>query len=309
MKPRSFFSHWLLVSLSVIVIVMTLFTYKEAVARTEGQSLPASSAPVSSSFTYQGYLTTQTGVPVTGSRTLTFRLYSASVGSTSLWVETHTSVVIDNGLFAVRLGEVAPIPASLWDTSALFLGIQLEGDTELTPREPIGLVPVAQRALRADSASQADNATTATTATTASQADLALAVMDGSITSAKLNPTTGRIALNSSVTLTADQQILLSTTINVSHPARLLIWPTADLQVSEGIAVGKVLIDSQELGGQLIMGSLSGDGDIERATVSNSYVVSVAPGQHTIELVGYITSGSGTAGAGHTSFSYLVLSQ
>jgi hypothetical protein len=85
------------------------------------------------------------GQPINGSTNITFRLYSAPTGGTALWTEAHTSanaVPVSNGLFNVLLGSLTPIPASVWSNANVYLGVQVGGDAEMTPREEVNAVPI-----------------------------------------------------------------------------------------------------------------------------------------------------------------------
>jgi len=94
-------------------------------------------------ISFQGELF-ENGQPVDSIKSMTF-----SIGS---WNETQ-NVNIEEGLYAVKLGAVNPIPFSVFaDTSSLFLQISVEGVT-LTPDTEI--LPVAL-ALIAENASNAD---------------------------------------------------------------------------------------------------------------------------------------------------------
>src|SRR5690242_6695162 len=59
--------------------------------------------------TFEGYLATLGGTPITGTHDLTFRLYSAATGDTALWTEDHDSVVVSSGLYSVQLGSVTTL--------------------------------------------------------------------------------------------------------------------------------------------------------------------------------------------------------
>jgi hypothetical protein len=59
-------------------------------------------------------------------------------------------VVVKYGLFSVLLGSVNPVPASVFDGSIKYLGVQVESDPELRPLTPIVSVAYAYRAGDAD---------------------------------------------------------------------------------------------------------------------------------------------------------------
>ena len=94
-------------------------------------------AGVPQKMNYQGYLTSSGGTPVAGTKTITFRIYDQPSSGSSLWTETQSGVSIANGLFDVMLGAIVPlstVSANKW-RDTLYLGVTIEGDTELLPRE------------------------------------------------------------------------------------------------------------------------------------------------------------------------------
>ena len=92
-------------------------------------------------MSYQGQLLNSSGDPLTGTYNLTFRLYSAQTGSTSLWNETHSNVPVTNGLFSVVLGSHITLPNSLLDGTSRYLGVTVGYDTELSPRTLLTSAP------------------------------------------------------------------------------------------------------------------------------------------------------------------------
>lgn len=92
-----------------------------------------SHAAVPKLLTYQGMLKDNVGAYVNGSKTMTFTIYD-DLG-TPLWDETHT-VSVSSGLFSVDLGSVDPVgdPLNLDFKEQYFLGVQVAGDPEMTPR-------------------------------------------------------------------------------------------------------------------------------------------------------------------------------
>ncbi|MCK4661214.1 MAG: hypothetical protein KAV82_16965, partial [Phycisphaerae bacterium] len=89
----------------------------------------------------QGLLTDQTGDAVSdGTHSVDFAIYETASGGSAIWSETR-DVATSDGLFTILLGEVTPIPASLFDTSDLWLGIAVAGEDEMTPRQQLTTVP------------------------------------------------------------------------------------------------------------------------------------------------------------------------
>jgi hypothetical protein len=96
-------------------------------------------------FSYQAYLTDNTGAPVHGSVDITFALYPVDTGGLALWKETQT-LQVDRGLLNAELGR--SVPLDLADFNApLFLGITVESDLEMQPRRPLLSTPWSFRSL------------------------------------------------------------------------------------------------------------------------------------------------------------------
>jgi hypothetical protein len=101
---------------------------------------------------YQGILTNDLGQPLEGPFDLTFRIYADESGGTALWIETHTTVAVDRGVFNVVLGGTAAFPANLFSVTQRWLGITVGSDPELAPRQRFTSVPWAMRSTVADTA-------------------------------------------------------------------------------------------------------------------------------------------------------------
>ncbi len=105
----------------------------------------------------QGYLVDDTG-PISGSLEATFRIYDAPSGGTSLWEETD-SIVVDNGLYSVILGQINPINIAFEDER--WIGVQMTGHPEMFPRYRQTSQPFTFVAQLADSSNTiSDNAIT-----------------------------------------------------------------------------------------------------------------------------------------------------
>lgn len=100
---------------------------------------------------YQGRLTTSLGTPVNDTVTLDFSICPDSLCARSLWTESHTGVIITNGLFNVLLGSINPIPSSVFSGSLRWLSISINGDLA-TRRSQLVSVAYSYRALLADTA-------------------------------------------------------------------------------------------------------------------------------------------------------------
>jgi len=93
-------------------------------------------------ISFQGRLTTAGGDTVTGNHDITFKLYDAS-GLSEIWSETHHDVPIVAGLYNVMLGSETPFPAAVDFSEQYYLGVSVDGGTEMTPRYELGASPYA----------------------------------------------------------------------------------------------------------------------------------------------------------------------
>jgi hypothetical protein len=113
-----------------------------------GQPLQAAINP---QISFQGKLTNTDGTNVSdGNYSIRFRIYSdptADTGacvSTCKWEETQGSVAVSGGLFNVNLGSGTALPGSVdFNASALYLGIKVGSDSEMTPRVRLTAAPYA----------------------------------------------------------------------------------------------------------------------------------------------------------------------
>ena len=94
---------------------------------------------------YQGYLADALGTPLDAPVNITFAIYDFDIGGTALWSET-VNVVVSNGLFQTELGFSNPIPENVFDTDFLYLGLSVETDDEMVPRQQLSSVPFANKA-------------------------------------------------------------------------------------------------------------------------------------------------------------------
>jgi Phage Tail Collar Domain len=93
------------------------------------------------SISYQGTMVDKSGVPVTGSKSVSFALYSTTGGATSFWNETHP-VTVTNGQFSAQLGSITPLDAGKF-SGKTYLGLKVGSDPEMTPRQQLVSVPYA----------------------------------------------------------------------------------------------------------------------------------------------------------------------
>ena len=112
----------------------------------------ATATAVPGVLSYQGYLTDGAGNAAAGTHTLGFAVYAAAAGGTALWTETQPSVSLRGGYFSVLLGQISPMPANLFSQPQRYLGVTVDGNLEMVPRQPFASVAYALNAGYADTA-------------------------------------------------------------------------------------------------------------------------------------------------------------
>jgi microcystin-dependent protein len=96
---------------------------------------------VPNTLNFQGRLTDNLGQGVSGTKSITFRLYDVPSGGTAFWTEAQT-VTLSDGQFSVVLGKTTTLdPDDL--TGETYIGIQVESDAEMAPRQKFTSVPYA----------------------------------------------------------------------------------------------------------------------------------------------------------------------
>lgn len=106
-------------------------------------------AEVPALIRYQGQAADANGVPLEGPYTLTFRLYDADTAGTKVWEERQDNVPLTGGHFSVLLGSRTSLAALDW-AAPCWLSVQVNGESELAPRQRITSVPLAVRSRTAE---------------------------------------------------------------------------------------------------------------------------------------------------------------
>jgi hypothetical protein len=105
---------------------------------------------------YQGRLTDKEGKPVTdGTYQIIFRIFDAATAGNLLWEETHSSVLIQKGIFSILLGSVTNL--NLAFDKPYYLEIKV-GNEVMNPRQQIASAAYAIRAEKACLAESAEKA-------------------------------------------------------------------------------------------------------------------------------------------------------
>lgn len=112
-------------------------------------------AVLPSTMGYQAYVTDNTGVPLSGEQMVSFRLYTTETGTSMVWEEVQR-LTVKQGLLNAQLGSVAPLNLPDDFDTPLFLGIEIETDGEMIPRQPLTLGGYTIHALNADTLGGSD---------------------------------------------------------------------------------------------------------------------------------------------------------
>jgi hypothetical protein len=128
----------------VLVLLVALVALPAATGAQETPTQPSTSpdampALILPLFSYQGRLV-EGGAPVTGKRSMTFRLWTAPSDGAMVWDEGPETVVVTNGLFTATLGDTNSLPVS-WFAYDLWLEVQVGAIT--LPRQRLMGAPYA----------------------------------------------------------------------------------------------------------------------------------------------------------------------
>lgn len=123
----------------IALLILTALLVTGTLASPAPQIAPAGNTDSTTTISYQGHLTNADGTAVNGSLPMTFKLYREPGGGTPVWTEQRSgnnTVPVSDGLFSIALGSVTPIDIGLLD-KPLWLGISVNNDAEMTPREQL----------------------------------------------------------------------------------------------------------------------------------------------------------------------------
>ncbi len=103
-----------------------------------------------SQLSIQGVLRNANGTAVeNGQYDITFRLWNSPTNGTQIWMEEKSQVDVEGGVYSVILGDGAtPLDASF--TEQYYLGVSVEGGTELIPRAALTSSPYALSLIGSD---------------------------------------------------------------------------------------------------------------------------------------------------------------
>jgi hypothetical protein len=104
----------------------------------------SANATITPYISFQGKLTNPDGTNVTDtSYSVVFSIYTVSSGGSAVWTETK-SVTTSAGLFQTNLGDTTTLPGSVnFNSNALYLGVKVGSDAEMTPRVQLTAAPQA----------------------------------------------------------------------------------------------------------------------------------------------------------------------
>lgn len=159
----SFVYRWSLL-LSTILVIHAVLAVSVEGQEAGGKTQVGSDVLIS----YQGRLTDGAGNPVADTdHTIVFKLYDQESGGSPIWQETQ-NIPTSNGVFSAQLGAVNSLDGLAFDQQ-YYLGIEVDGGDELSPRTQLTETPYAVRAY-----SVSDGAVTSD------------AISDGAVTSSEL---------------------------------------------------------------------------------------------------------------------------
>ncbi len=259
----------------------------------------AGAVPGTLSFTAR--IANPAGAPIDGPVSATFRVFDAVTGGNQVWTEDQ-SLTASAGLMFAELGHVLPFDNTVFDGSARFLELVINGET-LTPRLSLLSVPYALDAAQADhSAStdaigalhESDLVTTVTAGTGLTGGGHGGAVSLAVDSNAVQSRVTGTCAAGSAIqTIGANGTVTCQTTA----AGGTITGVTAGTGLAGGGTTGNVTLSVDTTAIQARVAGTCAVGSAIRAIAANGSVTCDVDPTGTITGV---TAGTGLAGGGTT---------
>ncbi len=102
----------------------------------------AAFSEVGRTINYQGYLTDGSGNSVDGTILMTLSIYDVETEGEALWFEAQ-SIIVEEGVYSILLGSDPENPLDIPFNTLYFLGVRVEEDPEMEPRQQLTSVPYA----------------------------------------------------------------------------------------------------------------------------------------------------------------------
>ncbi len=284
--------RWLTPNGGTLLLLAALILTQNVWARQ--MAAPAAPGPSATTINYQGRLHDSDGAPLNGTVSLSFTIYDALTGGNVIWEpEVHEGVEVVDGLFNVGLGSKTSggIPTNVWNGDR-YLEVAVNGQP-LSPRELIRSVPIAGMALTVpDGAISTDQ------------------IANGVVTSEKLALASASYQSFETFDTTSADFVPITgaeVTIDLDTDGKLLIIFAGDLHVkTAGNTVEMAVTVDGELQNPPKIEYVRAPADV-RVTGSQSLLVDVEAGQHTIALNLRSDDGSTRAYASHRSLTVLAI--
>ncbi|MCA9369101.1 hypothetical protein KC721_02280 [Candidatus Woesebacteria bacterium] len=158
-KKCQWYTTWFVVFVGITVLgfLATFFFPSAAIAATG----------INENIHFQGKIVNSDGTNVAnGNYDFVFKIYTVDVLGTAIWTETRTGgdqVAVTDGIFNVDLGSVTALPGSVdFNTDNIYLGIEFNGDGEMSPRVQFTAVPYAHNAAKVGGLTVTDTTSTLT---------------------------------------------------------------------------------------------------------------------------------------------------
>lgn len=128
--------------------IMTRFFYKFIFVCIFANQVALPSCAQEIPISLQGVVRNADGsVFPTGNYSMKFRIYTLASGGTAIWTEEQTGIRIEGGVYSVLLGKITSL-GNIAFNQTLYLGVSVDGGTELSPRALFTAAPAARYALR-----------------------------------------------------------------------------------------------------------------------------------------------------------------
>ena len=137
--------------LGIVVILMGSVLYQRISPSLNSRVLGTQIANSGRTLEFRGLLLDNNSKPISEKTALRFAIYDDKIasGSSLLWQDTQVVTPDTHGNFSISIGSTTSIPNDIFSSGkGLYLGIAIQNSSELTPRQSIPNVQLAQDANR-----------------------------------------------------------------------------------------------------------------------------------------------------------------
>lgn len=206
-------------------------------------ALPAAALIQPLKINFQGkLLDPATNSPKNGTVNMSFSLYNVPSNGTALYTEPaagYADVQVTNGVFSVQIGTTVALSRDLFLGASAYLGVTVQGDSEMTPRQQMTMAAYAFTANQLSDTGEVRLIADATYSTFTSAGNFTI---PGGLVASSGSFTSGVTASSGTFTATGNTQYSLVTSSGIQMNAGVLKIDGGGVTNAYGITTGSITV-------------------------------------------------------------------